>query len=169
MRAKILVKPRGRSLGADQSNGHEKHLQQPHGGGPAHSVSTAGAASAPAAPALHFELTLAARQRLRPGATQTEKIRIVQSEVCKFYRIKRKEMLSETRFVRVCWPRQVAMTLCYEFGLGAMDAIASAFRRRDHGSVIYAAKAVQDFMGFPAIATEIEELRAALKRKLRVK
>lgn len=38
----------------------------------------------------------------------------------------------------ICWPRQIAMCLCYEELTYSLDAIGQAFGGRDHGTVIHA-------------------------------
>lgn len=113
-------------------------------------------------------LPLAALLRLRPRKPAITKIRAVQREVCRFYSITLAELLSHKKPVRICWPRQVAMALCYEFGLGTMEAIVAAFKRNDHGTVTYAIDAVRTYTAFPALAAELDELRTILRKQLRV-
>jgi hypothetical protein len=162
--------PRASLRDADQRNGHVNPQRPISKAEPTSSKKPTGAAPASAAPGpsgLAPELPSKVLLRLRPPAGGSVKlIRLVQLEVAKFYQISVPEMLSDCKEVRVCWPRQVGMVICYEEQLGTTTVVANAFGRLDHSTLLHAIKAVRAHCLYPQVEGEVNELRTLVKARL---
>jgi chromosomal replication initiator protein len=75
--------------------------------------------------------------------TGTERVAEIQKAVTEEFQISLDELLHGTREERVAWPRQIAIALTREFTSLSMPVIAGLFGKKNHTSVIYAAKAVR--------------------------
>lgn len=65
-------------------------------------------------------------------------------EICVTFGVTRNELFGSSRPSRIAWPRQVAMTLAYEFTGGSLNDIRRFFNRKDHATVIYARRVVRE-------------------------
>jgi len=86
--------------------------------------------------------------------------------VCDFYKIRKDEMMSARRDLRVCRPRQVAMWLCRQATLRSLPDIGRFFGGRDHTTALSGNKRIEQMMAtnhaFRAeVMTVIDRVRAA--------
>ncbi|MDR3273878.1 MAG: chromosomal replication initiator protein DnaA [Puniceicoccales bacterium] len=70
----------------------------------------------------------------------------VQRKVAEYYRLKLADMVSKRRPANIAFPRQVAMYLCRVMTPQSLSDIGSEFGGRDHGTVIYACKTVENMI-----------------------
>jgi len=85
--------------------------------------------------------------------------------VCKFYNIKKEELLARKRTKEVAQARQIAMYLISELLSMPTSAVGNIFGK-DHATVIYAkAKVNEDMQKNKKFATEINDLRQMVKGK----
>jgi chromosomal replication initiator protein len=70
----------------------------------------------------------------------------VQQKVAEYYRLKLADMLSKRRPANIAFPRQVAMYLCRVMTTQSLSDIGNEFGGRDHGTVIYACKTVENMI-----------------------
>ena len=68
----------------------------------------------------------------------------IQKKVSHFYGIRLNDLLSKSRLAKVVLPRQVAMSLAREFTNKSLPEIGKEFDGRDHTTVLYAQKKVQE-------------------------
>jgi len=89
---------------------------------------------------------------------------LVKRVVAHGFDISQRDLVSKSRVVEVCWPRQVAMFLMREVLRMKLTAIAHQFNK-DHGTVISALTTVRARMDTePLVAQKVEQLRAFLMR-----
>lgn len=79
-------------------------------------------------------------------ASQNKQVSIenIQKTVADFYRIKVGDLLSKKRTRLIARPRQIAMCLARELTQLSLPEIGAAFGDRDHTTVMYACKAVEN-------------------------
>ena len=85
--------------------------------------------------------------------------------VCKFYNLKKDEILARKRTKEIALARQVAMFLILEILGLPQDAVGAIFGK-NHSTVIYARDTISDMMKKDKkFSTEIEDLKAMIKGK----
>lgn len=90
--------------------------------------------------------------------------RIIDS-VCKFYNIKKEELLARKRTKEIAQARQVAMYLIFDMLDMPLAAVGNIFGK-DHATVIYAkTKVTEDMAKDKKFATEINDIRQMAKGK----
>jgi chromosomal replication initiation ATPase DnaA len=83
------------------------------------------------------------------------------------YNITEGDFISKRRTERIAWPRQVAMSLCYEMTELSLNEVGELFGNRDHGTVLHACRLVTGRIeSYPEIKSDIEELRNCVKKSL---
>ena len=70
----------------------------------------------------------------------------IQKKVVEHYDLRLSDMISKRRPSNIAFPRQVAMYLCRLLTNHPLKEIGEAFGGRDHGTVIYACRAVENVM-----------------------
>jgi chromosomal replication initiator protein len=70
----------------------------------------------------------------------------IQKKVVEHYDLRLADMISKRRPNNIAFPRQVAMYLCRVLTNHPLTDIGEAFGGRDHGTVIYACRTVEDMM-----------------------
>ena len=70
----------------------------------------------------------------------------IQRKVAEHYDLRMSDMISKRRPSNIAFPRQVAMYLCRLLTNHPLKEIGEAFGGRDHGTVIYACRAVENVM-----------------------
>ncbi len=88
-----------------------------------------------------------ARQVLREQLRVAERvvdIDDIQKKVADYYAIAPKEMKSSRRSRNIAFPRQVAMFLCKELTRKSLPEIGEAFGGRDHTTVLYACRKIEE-------------------------
>lgn len=109
-----------------------------------------------------------AREALKDIAVQSEESidagRIIEC-VCKFYNLKKEELLARKRTKEIAQARQIAMFLMTELLSMPLDAIGSIFGK-DHSTVIYARNKISDDMAVnKKLSIEINDMKQMLKGK----
>ena len=109
-----------------------------------------------------------AREALKDIAVQNEETidagRII-DVVCKFYNLKKEELLARKRTKEVALARQIAMYLITELLSMPLQAVGNIFGK-DHATVIYAKKTISDEMSQnKKLAVEINDMKQMLKGK----
>lgn len=109
-----------------------------------------------------------AREALKDIAVQNEDTidagRIIEV-VCKFYNLKKEEILARKRTKEIAQARQVAMFLITELLSMPLEAIGNIFGK-DHATVIYAKSKISDEMTKnKKLAVEINDMKQMLKGK----
>jgi chromosomal replication initiator protein len=98
-----------------------------------------------------------------PSMRQYRPIAHIQAIVAVSYGIPVNQMKAASRGKAVVWPRQVAMYLARELTLQSLPAIGRLFGGRDHSTVIWAIKCVEQRMASdPLYRADVEALREAL-------
>ena len=79
-------------------------------------------------------------------AAQDKQITIenIQKVVAEYYKIRTSDMLSKNRSRTVARPRQIAMTLAKELTNHSLPEIGQAFGGKDHTTVLYATRKIQE-------------------------
>ena len=79
-------------------------------------------------------------------ASQKKQVSIenIQRTVADYYRIKVIELLSKKRTRNIARPRQIAMLLARELTQLSLPDIGVAFGDRDHSTVLYACRAIEE-------------------------
>ena len=77
---------------------------------------------------------------------ELERIRKIQSEVCRRYKVEIDVMTSARRTRDEVFPRQVAMYLCTKRTAAPLHAIARAFGKKERGTITYAIDTVVEKM-----------------------
>lgn len=86
----------------------------------------------------------------------------IQNAVADYYRIRRADLLAETRERRIVLPRQMAMYLCTELTDKSLMEIGNAFRR-DHTTVMHARNRIAEMRRTkPDVAEDCRNLRREL-------
>lgn len=70
----------------------------------------------------------------------------IKRKVVSYYRLQDSDMESRRRPAKIAFPRQIAMYLCRILTDHSLHEIGDSFGGRDHGTVIYACKTVEDIM-----------------------
>ena len=70
-------------------------------------------------------------------------IDLIQTEVCKFFKISKNEMLSARRSRYLVRPRQTAIFLAKSLTSKSLPEIGRAFSNRDHTTVIHSVKTIE--------------------------
>ena len=68
---------------------------------------------------------------------------VIQTEVCKFFKISKNEMLSSRRSRYLVRPRQTAIYLAKSSTSKSLPEIGRAFANRDHTTVIHSVKTIE--------------------------
>ena len=90
---------------------------------------------------------------------------LILEKVCKFYNIKKEELLARKRTKESAQARQVAMYLISDLMSMPLAAVGDIFGK-DHATVIYAKnKVAEDMAKNKKFATEISDLKAMIKGK----
>ena len=90
----------------------------------------------------------------------------IQKTVTEFYDLRMADMTSRRRPSNIAFPRQVAMYLSRRLTQCSLMEIGEAFGGRDHGTVIYAVRKVQQRMeSEPQVRESIEMITTTLHRK----
>jgi chromosomal replication initiator protein len=83
---------------------------------------------------------------LQEEARNQVTIERIQKKVVEHYDLRLSDMISKRRPNNIAFPRQVAMYLCRVLTNHPLTDIGEAFGGRDHGTVIYACRTVEDMM-----------------------
>ncbi|MBN1403620.1 MAG: chromosomal replication initiator protein DnaA [Opitutales bacterium] len=83
---------------------------------------------------------------LQEEARNQVTIEKIQNKVVEYYDLRLTDMISKRRPNNIAFPRQVAMYLCRLLTNQPLKEIGEAFGGRDHGTVIYACKSVENAM-----------------------
>ena len=70
-------------------------------------------------------------------------IDLIQTEVCKYFKISKNEMLSPRRSRYLVRPRQTAIYLTKSLTSKSLPEIGRAFSNRDHTTVIHSVKTIE--------------------------
>ena len=101
--------------------------------------------------------------RLEPPPTPALEVERIQAAVADRLGVSREQLLSASRNAPVARARQLAMYLTRELTELSLPAIATAFNRRDHTTVMHAIKRVEQRSSTDAQLTRaVEELRSDL-------
>ena len=91
-------------------------------------------------------------------------LRDIQTTVARHYGVSMTELISKRR--AAAWPRHVAMHLCRELTLCSLPEIGRQFGDRDHTTVAYGVRRVQERCRASAEDTEVvRQLAEALGRR----
>jgi chromosomal replication initiator protein len=91
-------------------------------------------------------------------------IRMIQQEVEKFYDVSHTDLLSSQRPQSISYPRQVGMYLSRELTTSSYPEIGKQFGGKDHTTVMYAMKKVEDYyLKDPDKKKEIERLKDRIR------
>jgi chromosomal replication initiator protein len=103
---------------------------------------------------------------LREEGQKRVNIDSIQKAVTNHYDLRLADMTSRRRPSNIAFPRQVAMYLSRKMTPCSLVEIGDAFGGRDHGTVIYAVRKVEQRMGCePQVRDAVDILMAALQRK----
>lgn len=83
---------------------------------------------------------------LQEEAQMRVTIDMIQKEVCDKRKLLLSELVGNRRPNRIAYPRQMAMYLCRMLTSHSLQEIGEAFGGRDHGTVIHACKAIENWM-----------------------
>jgi chromosomal replication initiator protein len=98
---------------------------------------------------------------IAPGVEMYRTPEEIKRRVCKVFGISEDKMLSRTHRPGIVVPRQVAMTIMYRRRKMTIQAIGKEFNR-NHATVIYANKAVQNMIDTNDYKHELEQLKPLL-------
>lgn len=93
---------------------------------------------------ISVELAKEALKDLLASQNKQVSIENIQKTVAEFYRIKVSDLLSKKRTRVIARPRQVAMCLARELTQLSLPEIGAAFGDRDHTTVMYACKTIEN-------------------------
>jgi chromosomal replication initiator protein len=99
-------------------------------------------------------------------ASQKKQVSIenIQKTVADYYRIKVADLLSKKRTRNITRPRQIAMLLARELTQLSLPEIGSAFGDRDHSTVLYACRTIEELKKMnPVINNEFNTLSQSLR------
>lgn len=102
-------------------------------------------------------------QDMLRGASRRTTMREIQTVTADHYGLKRSDLLSRRRVQKIVRPRQVAMYICKLITTKSLPEIARAFDGRDHTTVMYAVRKIEQLRKEDA---EIDADIALLLRKL---
>lgn len=83
---------------------------------------------------------------LQEEAQQQITIDLIQKRVVEHYQLRPSDMVSRRRPANIAFPRQIAMYLCRVLTKSPLQEIGENFGGRDHGTVMYACKTVENMM-----------------------
>ncbi len=90
----------------------------------------------------------------------------IQSEVCRYYRLTKAELIGNKRSQPVVLPRQVAMYLARELTDASLPKIGSEFGRRDHTTVLHATTKIEKLLNEKRdLYNQIQELTTRIKSR----
>ena len=90
----------------------------------------------------------------------------IQKKVTEYYDLRMSDMTSRRRPSNIAFPRQIAMYLSRKLTQCSLMEIGEAFGGRDHGTVIYAVRKVQERMECDVhVRDAVESIKTALQRK----
>ena len=101
--------------------------------------------------AISVELAKEALKDLLASQNKQVSIENIQKTVADFYRIKVIDLLSKKRTRIIARPRQIAMCLARELTQLSLPEIGAAFGDRDHTTVLYACKAIENLRNLDSI------------------
>ncbi len=89
----------------------------------------------------------------------------IQSEVCRYYRLSKTELVGGNRSRPIVVPRQVAMYLSRELTDSSFPKIGNAFGRRDHTTVLHATNKIERLINENReIYNQIKEITTRIKK-----
>ncbi len=92
-------------------------------------------------------------------------IEMIQRKVVDFYELRLSDMVSRRRPNNIAFPRQIAMYLSRVLTKNSLQEIGEAFGGRDHGTVMYACRTVENMMEQEeSIRSNVEYLKAQLNK-----
>ena len=100
---------------------------------------------------ISIELAKEALKDLLASQNKQVSIENIQKTVADFYRIKISDLLSKKRTRVVARPRQLAMSLARELTQLSLPEIGAAFGDRDHTTVLYACKTIENLRNIDSI------------------
>lgn len=90
----------------------------------------------------------------------------IQSEVCRYYRLTKAELVGSKRSRPVVLPRQIAMYLSRELTDASLPKIGNEFGRRDHTTVLHATTKIERLLNEKRdLYNQIQELTNRIKRR----
>ena len=114
--------------------------------------------------AITIELAKEALKDLLASQNKQISIENIQKTVADFYRIKISDLLSKKRSRIIARPRQVAMSLARELTQFSLPDIGAAFGGRDHTTVMYACKTIENLRNIDsALNTDFNLLNQTLR------
>ncbi|MBF0158192.1 MAG: chromosomal replication initiator protein DnaA [Magnetococcales bacterium] len=89
----------------------------------------------------------------------------IQKTVANFYNIRQEELLSGNKSRLFSHPRQMAMYLCKQLTKHSYPEIAHHFQGRDHTTILYAVKSIENKKSSnPSVVDDLEQLTALLNQ-----
>lgn len=114
--------------------------------------------------AITIELAKEALKDLLASQNKQISIENIQKTVADFYRIKISDLLSKKRSRIIARPRQIAMSLARELTQFSLPDIGAAFGGRDHTTVMYACKTIENLRNIDAaLNTDFNLLNQTLR------
>ncbi len=110
---------------------------------------------------IDLDVTRAALKDLLKKSGQELTLESIQKTVADFYNIRPSDMKSERRGRSIARPRQVAMTLCKQLTTKSYPEIGRQFGGRDHTTVMYAVKKIEELRETDSVLDEEIELLVA--------
>ena len=101
--------------------------------------------------AISVELAKEALKDLLASQNKQVSIENIQKTVADFYRIKVSDLLSKKRTRIVARPRQIAMSLARELTQLSLPEIGATFGDRDHTTVLYACKTIENLRNMDSV------------------
>ncbi len=90
----------------------------------------------------------------------------IQTEVCRFYRLSKSDLVSAKRSRPIVVPRQVAMYLARELTDASLPKIGTAFGRRDHTTVLHATNKIERLINENReLYNQIQELTSRIRTR----
>lgn len=90
----------------------------------------------------------------------------IQTEVCRYFRLTRAELIGNKRSQPVVLPRQIAMYLARELTDSSLPKIGNEFGRRDHTTVLHATHKIERLIVERRdLYNQIQELTSRIKRR----
>ncbi|GAI50272.1 unnamed protein product [marine sediment metagenome] len=89
----------------------------------------------------------------------------IQRDICKYFSISLKSLLSKDRSKSIVLPRQIAMYLCRELTDSSLSKIGKKFGNKDHTTVLYAFSKISELLNQDReIYNHIKEITNRLKK-----
>lgn len=113
-------------------------------------------------------ITLDLAQEALRGILPDEQVRVldipgIQTAVCEYFSITKKDLLGKRRDQKVVRPRQIAMFLCKELTGASYPEIGGEFGGKDHTTVIHAVRKIEANLEDHYFKTSLENIRNQLK------